>query len=107
MPQIYVRYLHAKTFVYAVYHLFFHPLAHFPGPFWAKFTCLYSGYHAWKGDLHIDMQRCHEKYGMSSVRLAGCVPNCCRGLCSLCAEPTFDQHIYWASWYVAFVSNRP
>ncbi|OOF94194.1 hypothetical protein ASPCADRAFT_208737 [Aspergillus carbonarius ITEM 5010] len=52
-----------SVFIYAVYQLWFHPLAHFPGPFWAKFTCLYSGWHAWKGDLHLDMMRCHEKYG--------------------------------------------
>jgi cytochrome P450 len=29
----------------------------------AKFTDLYAGYHAWKGDIHIDMWRCHQKYG--------------------------------------------
>ncbi|PWY87438.1 cytochrome P450 [Aspergillus heteromorphus CBS 117.55] len=53
----------ASTFVYVIYQLWFHPLSKFPGPFWAKMTCLYSGYHAWKGDLHLDMLRCHEKYG--------------------------------------------
>ncbi|PYH98064.1 cytochrome P450 [Aspergillus ellipticus CBS 707.79] len=53
----------ASTLVYVIYQLWFHPLSKFPGPFWAKMTCLYSGYHAWKGDLHLDMLRCHEKYG--------------------------------------------
>ena len=46
-----------------VYNLWFHPLAKYPGPFLAKITNLYGGYHAYKGDLHIDMSRCHEKYG--------------------------------------------
>ncbi|KAH8667330.1 cytochrome P450, partial [Tricladium varicosporioides] len=46
-----------------VYRLWFHPLAKFPGPLAAKVSNLYGGYHAWKGDIHIDMWRCHEKYG--------------------------------------------
>ena len=29
----------------------------------AKFTNLYAAYHAWLGDIHVDMWRCHEKYG--------------------------------------------
>ncbi|KAF4448425.1 hypothetical protein F53441_8148 [Fusarium austroafricanum] len=48
---------------YAIYYAFFHPLAKYPGPFLAKFTGLYAAYHAWIGDLHIDMWRCHERYG--------------------------------------------
>ncbi|RDL30473.1 Cytochrome P450 [Venustampulla echinocandica] len=46
-----------------IYRLYFHPLSKFPGPFWAKISNLYGGYHAWKGDLHVDMWRCHEQYG--------------------------------------------
>jgi hypothetical protein len=44
--------------------LYLHPLAKYPGPFLAKFTTFYAGYHAWKGDVHVDMWRCYEKYGM-------------------------------------------
>jgi hypothetical protein len=51
------------------YYVFFHPYAKYPGPFLAKFTDLYAGYHAWKGDLHLDMWRCHMKYG-DKVRYA-------------------------------------
>ncbi|KAL7896740.1 cytochrome P450 [Trichoderma sp. SZMC 28014] len=46
-----------------VYRALFHPLAKYPGPFLAKFTNLYSAYHAWKGDIHLDIYRCHQKYG--------------------------------------------
>ncbi|KAH7370158.1 cytochrome protein [Rhexocercosporidium sp. MPI-PUGE-AT-0058] len=51
------------VFAIGAYRLWFHPLAKYPGPFLARLTTLYSGYHAWKGDLHIDMWRCCEKYG--------------------------------------------
>ncbi|KAK1754460.1 cytochrome P450 [Echria macrotheca] len=46
-----------------IYLLYFHPLAKFPGPFWAKVTSVYGSYYAWKGDTHLDMMRVHEKYG--------------------------------------------
>ncbi|KAF7712325.1 Uncharacterized protein PECH_003592 [Penicillium ucsense] len=47
----------------AVYRVTFHPYAKYPGPFLAKFTKLYGAYHAVKGDLHLDMWKCHLKYG--------------------------------------------
>ncbi|RLM00574.1 hypothetical protein CFD26_108442 [Aspergillus turcosus] len=46
-----------------VHRLYFHPLAKFPGPFLGRITNLYMLYHSWKGDEHLDMLRCHEKYG--------------------------------------------
>ncbi|KAM5463519.1 hypothetical protein MauCBS54593_007513 [Microsporum audouinii] len=46
-----------------VYQILFHPLAKYPGPWLAKLTNLYAGYHSWKGDLHIDMWDVHNKYG--------------------------------------------
>ncbi|KAI0439265.1 cytochrome P450 [Xylaria telfairii] len=46
-----------------VYRIFFHPLAEFNGPLLAKFSNLYAAYHAWKGDIHVDIWRCHQKYG--------------------------------------------
>ncbi|PYH31308.1 cytochrome P450 [Aspergillus neoniger CBS 115656] len=47
----------------ALYLGVFHPLARYPGPLLARFSNLYSAYHAWKGDIHIDIYRCHERYG--------------------------------------------
>jgi hypothetical protein len=52
-----------------IYNTHFHPYAKYPGPFLAKFTDLYAGYHAWKGDIHLDMWRCHQVYG-DKVRYA-------------------------------------
>ncbi|KAF2158801.1 hypothetical protein M409DRAFT_71434 [Zasmidium cellare ATCC 36951] len=46
-----------------VYLVYFHALSMYDGPFLAKFTTLYSAYHAWKGDIHTDIYRCHQKYG--------------------------------------------
>lgn len=53
----------AYTFTLAVYRVYFHPLAKYPGPLLAKVTDLYQTYHALKGDRHLDFWRCHEKYG--------------------------------------------
>jgi hypothetical protein len=52
-----------------IYNVYFHPYAKYPGPFLARFTDLYAGYHAWKGDIHLDMWRCHQVYG-DKVRYA-------------------------------------
>jgi hypothetical protein len=52
-----------------IYNVSFHPYAKYPGPFLARFTDLYAGYHAWKGDIHLDMWRCHQVYG-DKVRYA-------------------------------------
>lgn len=45
------------------YRIWFHPLSKYPGPTLAKLSNLYSAYYAWTGDIHIDMWRCHQKYG--------------------------------------------
>ena len=46
-----------------VYRLKFHPYSKYPGPLLAKLTNLYGLYHAYVGDLHLDVWRCHERYG--------------------------------------------
>lgn len=55
-----------KLLSYIIYQVKFHPLAKYPGPFLAKLTNAYAGYHAAKQDIHIDMWRCHQKYGQYS-----------------------------------------
>ncbi|KAH7109592.1 putative cytochrome P450 [Dendryphion nanum] len=46
-----------------VYRAHFHPLAKYPGLLLAKVTNLYLAYHAWRDDIHINLWKCHEKYG--------------------------------------------
>lgn len=48
----------------ACYRLYFHPLALFPGPFWARLTVIPSWWHTRTGDRHIWMHSLQEKYGM-------------------------------------------
>lgn len=51
-----------KAFMICVYRLTCHPLSSYPGPVLAKITNLYAAYHAWKGDIHVDMWKCHQRY---------------------------------------------
>lgn len=46
-----------------IYRVFFHPLASYPGPFFAKITDLYTLYHCWAGYRHVDFLNQHAKYG--------------------------------------------
>ena len=46
-----------------IYNLSFHPFAKHPGPILARVSPLYALWHAYYGDLHIDVLRCHEQYG--------------------------------------------
>ena len=45
------------------YRLKFHPYTKYPGPLLAKLTNLYGRYRAYLGDLHLDVWRCHQRYG--------------------------------------------
>lgn len=51
-----------------VYRIFFHPLAHIPGPLLAGVTSLYCyWYNARSGRLYLQIQKLHEQYGMVST----------------------------------------
>jgi len=47
----------------AIYRLFFHPLASFPGPFWARLTIIPSWWHTRTGDRHVWLYSLQQKYG--------------------------------------------
>ena len=46
-----------------VYHIYFHPLSHIPGPFLAKYTSLWLYYHAYVGDEASTIHQLHKTYG--------------------------------------------
>ncbi|KAJ4418597.1 hypothetical protein N0V82_005483 [Gnomoniopsis sp. IMI 355080] len=46
-----------------VYSLFFHPLAAYPGPLWARLSTIPSWWHTRKQDRHLWLFRLQEKYG--------------------------------------------
>ena len=46
-----------------VYYRFFHPLRHFPGPFWGSVTRLWIAYHNVKGTENDVCKALHEKHG--------------------------------------------
>ncbi|KIV78195.1 hypothetical protein PV11_09935 [Exophiala sideris] len=47
----------------AIYRLFFHPLAKYPGPTLAKLSQWPEARSAWQGRRHLDLYLLHEKYG--------------------------------------------
>ncbi|KAI1650896.1 cytochrome P450 monooxygenase-like protein [Daldinia loculata] len=49
--------------IIAFYNLFFHPLAHIPGPFWSRISGFPSWYYACRGDRHIWLWQLFQIYG--------------------------------------------
>lgn len=59
-----VALLLCTMFSVAVYRVWFHPLAHIPGPFWAKVTHTWQTVRSFKGTWYDDILQLHEKYGL-------------------------------------------
>ncbi|KAK8101009.1 hypothetical protein PG999_011383 [Apiospora kogelbergensis] len=95
----------AYVITVVVYRLYFHPLAKYPGPFWAKVTDAYQLYHAWKGDRHLEFWRNHEKYG-KIVRFG---PNCLSFNSNTALKTIygFKSNVGKAEFYDAFVHPAP
>lgn len=49
----------------AIYRLTFHPLAKYPGPLLDRITQWPEAISAWRLSRHLDLDRLHERYGMS------------------------------------------
>ncbi len=47
----------------------FHPFAKYPGPILAKVTSLYGAYYAYTGEIHLNIEQCHKKYGRMSTQV--------------------------------------
>ena len=52
-----------KLLLLASYRLTLHPLAKYPGPFWARVTDWRLVYHCWRGDSHLNYHEIHCRYG--------------------------------------------
>lgn len=48
---------------YVVYYQYLHPLAKYPGPFWASLTNFWKAYQYWSLGFHHHMLELHEKHG--------------------------------------------
>ena len=78
-----------------IYNLRYHPYAKYPGPFLARISPLHALLHAYRGDLHLDVTRCHERYGVSPflrVSPGESVDDMFRQCCPIHSQPTGFQH---------------
>ncbi|KAL9085407.1 MAG: hypothetical protein Q9159_004696 [Coniocarpon cinnabarinum] len=87
---------------YVVYQTVLHPLAEYPGPFWAKLTNLYSVYHAVRGTRHSNLYELHRKHG-EIVRFG---PNHVSLSESKYLEPIYGSkaNVQKSSWYSVYYS---
>lgn len=53
----------AATILRAIYRVYFHPLAHIPGPLLAKVSTGYAYYYNLNARFYLQIQKLHEQYG--------------------------------------------
>jgi hypothetical protein len=53
----------AYWILWIIYTRWFHPLAKFPGPFWASVTRIWTVLHVLPGDAEKTQMKLHAKYG--------------------------------------------
>jgi hypothetical protein len=63
-----IAYILFKVIYQIVYYRWFHPLAKFPGPFWAAVTRLWIAYRNIQGDECQVNLALHKRYGMSLMQ---------------------------------------
>lgn len=70
VPVTYALYLLGCLIYTAAYNIFFHPLAHVPGPKLAGATYLYQTYYSLVGGsrYYVRIKKLHEIYGMALSR---------------------------------------
>jgi hypothetical protein len=69
LPVALALYFLANLAYTAIYNVFFHPLAHVPGPKLAGATYLYQTYHSFMGGsrYYAKIKELHEIYGMTPL----------------------------------------
>jgi hypothetical protein len=59
----------AYCIIWITYTRWFHPLAQFPGPFWASVSRIWTVLHVLPGNAEKTQRKLHEKYGLGFDRL--------------------------------------
>lgn len=67
LPIVILASLVGYVLLKSIYRVYFHPLAKYPGPFWAKVTSLYDFYQAWSEHRAHNLLALHREYGRSFI----------------------------------------
>lgn len=62
--------------LWIIYARWFHPLAKFPGPFWASISRVWTVLHVLPGDAEKTQKKLHERYGGDIYQIIDCYFQC-------------------------------